>query len=100
MVSLRPSETTTGNLTHLTSNLMEDQPTSDVPLPTQDGGKCSDMRVDSLSTRKERLSRFKTKASTLIWKTETSKLLTEEVTSDNNGKSSTLTNTESQRRVN
>jgi hypothetical protein len=47
MVFQRPSRTTTGNLTHLISNLMVDQPTSDVPLPTQDGGNSGDMRMDS-----------------------------------------------------
>jgi hypothetical protein len=42
MKSLRPSRTTTGNHTHLTSKEMAAQPISDVPQPTQDGGKCSD----------------------------------------------------------
>jgi hypothetical protein len=44
--------------------------------------------------------RFKTKVSILIWRIETSKLLTEEKTLDNNSRSSMLMNTKSQRRVN
>jgi hypothetical protein len=42
---LRPSRTTTGNHIHLIFNPMEVQPTSDALLPTQDGGKCSDIKV-------------------------------------------------------
>jgi len=40
--SPRPSRTTTGSLTHLTSNPTVAPQTSDAPLPTQDGGRCSD----------------------------------------------------------
>jgi hypothetical protein len=39
-----------------------------------------------LPMTKERLLKFKTKDWTLIWKTETSKLLTEVRTLDNNGR--------------
>jgi hypothetical protein len=45
MESPRQSRTTTGNLIHLTSNPMEDQPISDVLQPTQDGGNYSDMKT-------------------------------------------------------
>jgi hypothetical protein len=45
MVSPRPSRTTTGNLIHLTSKEMVAHPTSDVLLPTQDGGNSSDTKV-------------------------------------------------------
>jgi hypothetical protein len=73
MESQRPSRTTTGNLIHLTFNQMVDQPISDVPLPTQDGGKSSDTKEDILSTKKERLSKFKIRKKTLMLRTETSK---------------------------
>jgi hypothetical protein len=53
-VFLKPSRTTTGNHTHLTSNQTVAQATSDVQLLTQDGGNCSDMKVVSLPMRKER----------------------------------------------
>jgi len=43
----RHSRTTTGSPTHLTFRATVDQPTSDVPLPTQDGGKCSDTKIHS-----------------------------------------------------
>jgi hypothetical protein len=46
---------------------------SDVPLPTQDGGKSGKLKVVSLSTRRVRYLRFKTKTLTLMLKTETSK---------------------------
>jgi hypothetical protein len=71
MESPRPSRTTTGNLIHLTFNQMVDQPISDVPLPTQDGGKSSELRKDSLSTIKERSLKFKTKKKPLMLKIET-----------------------------
>jgi hypothetical protein len=54
MESPRQSRTTNGSHTHSTSNQTEDQPISDAPLPTLDGGNSSDMKVDSLSTKKER----------------------------------------------
>jgi hypothetical protein len=54
MESLRPSRIITGSLIHLISNQMEDQPISDVPLPTQDGGNSSDTKDLSLSMKKER----------------------------------------------
>jgi hypothetical protein len=97
-VSPRPSRTTTGSLTLLIFNPTEDHQTSDALLPTQDGGNCSDLKADLSSTRKERSLKFKTKDSILIPRTETSKLLTEEMISDNNGTSSMLMNTKNQRR--
>jgi hypothetical protein len=100
MVSLRPLRAMPGNLTLLISNLTVDQQMSDALLPTQDGGKCGDLKEDILSTRKERYLRFKTKVSTLIWRIETSRLPTEEKMLDNNSRSSMLMNTKSQRRVN
>jgi hypothetical protein len=48
MVSQRPSRTTFGRLTHLTSNQTVVHPTSDVPLPTQDGGNFSDTEIHTL----------------------------------------------------
>jgi hypothetical protein len=100
MESQRPLEITTGNLTLLISNPTVDQAMSDVPLPTQDGGRSSDMKVDISSMIKEKLLKFKTKALHLIKKTETLWLATEEVISDNNGRSSMSMNTRNQERVN
>jgi hypothetical protein len=57
----RPSRTTTGSLTHLTSKEMEDHPISDALLPTQDGGSYSDTKEATLSTREERLLKLRTK---------------------------------------
>jgi hypothetical protein len=54
MESPRLSRTINGNLTLLTSNQTVDQAMLDAPLPTLDGGNSSDMKVDSLSTKKER----------------------------------------------
>jgi hypothetical protein len=68
MESPRLLRTITGNHTHLIFNQMVDQPTSDVPLPTQDGGNSLDMKVDSLSMRKERFLKFKTKNLNLMLK--------------------------------
>ena len=52
----RPSDQTTGRTMPLKSNPTEDHPTSELlQLSTQDGGRCSATRKDSLSTRKERL---------------------------------------------
>jgi hypothetical protein len=99
MVSQRPSRTTTGSLIHLTSNPTVDQPMSDALLLTQDGGNSGDTKVVSLSMRKERYLKFKTKKSTLTWNKETSKLELEDLTLDNNGKSYMSMNTLSQRRV-
>jgi hypothetical protein len=79
---------------------MEDLPISDALLLTQDGGKSSDMKLDTLSTRNQRLLKFKTRKRTLMLRTETSKLPTEELTSDNNGRSFMLTSTLSQRKEN
>jgi hypothetical protein len=58
MESPRLSETTTGNLTHLISNQMVTAITSDALLPTQDGGKSSDTRTVTLSTREAKLSKL------------------------------------------
>jgi hypothetical protein len=100
MESPRLSRTTTGNLIHLTFNQTVDQPISDVLLQTQDGGKYSELRKDSLSTIKERSLKFKTKKKPQMLKTETLWLTPETEISDNNGRSFTLTNTLSQRRDN
>jgi hypothetical protein len=89
MVSLRLSRTITGNHTHLTFNPTEDQTTSDVPLPTQDGGNSSDYKVPQLSTRKERFSKSKVE---LIKKTEILESTLRRIKSSNNGTSSTLMN--------
>jgi hypothetical protein len=88
-MSPRPSRITTGNHTHLTSNPMEDQQTSDALLPTQDGGNYSDTKVLSLSMRKER---FLMSAVMLIKKTETLKFTTRTVELTNNGILCTLMN--------
>jgi hypothetical protein len=68
MKNPRLLKTTTGNLTHLTSNLMEVHPTLDALLPTQDGGNCSNIKMLSLSVKEERY--WKSKA-TLTRRTET-----------------------------
>jgi hypothetical protein len=66
----RPSRTTTGSLTHLISNPMEDQATSDALLQTQDGGNYSDKMEHSLQTlRTRRLLQFQV---VLTMKTEIS----------------------------
>jgi polysaccharide pyruvyl transferase WcaK-like protein len=71
---------------------------SDALPPTQDGGNSGKLRVDSLSMRKERYLKFKTKTLTLMLRIEISKLATKEMISDNNGRSSMLMNTLSQRK--
>jgi hypothetical protein len=72
---------------------------SDAPLLTQDGGKSGELKVDTLSTIRVKFLKFKTKTLILMLKTEMFKLLTEErMNSDNNGRSSMLMNTLSQRR--
>jgi hypothetical protein len=74
---------------------------SDVPLPTQDGGKSGKLKVETLSMRRVRCLRFKTKASTLMLRTEIFKLsLEERMRSDNNLKLFMSTNTRSQRKEN
>jgi len=100
MESQRLSRVTNGKLTHLTFNQMEDQPTSDALPQTQDGGNSGEPKVDTLSTKRARSLKFKTKISTLMLNRETSKLEPEETISDNNGKSFTSTNTLNQRREN
>jgi len=98
MRSQRPSRTTTGSLTHLTSNPMEDQPTSDVQVPTQDGGNFSDTKEPQLSMREERSLRSKVELTT---KTETLESTLKRMPSTNNGISSMLMNgRESQQRDN
>ena len=73
---------------------------SDALLPTQDGGNSSDIKEVTLSMRKERLLKFKTKNSTQIWNKETSwSTIKPTMNSDNNGKSSMSMSTKSQRRV-
>jgi hypothetical protein len=57
----RLSRTTTGRVTPSTFNPMEVQPTSDVPPLTQDGGRSSKLKVDTLSMRRARFLKFKTK---------------------------------------
>jgi hypothetical protein len=69
-----------------------------LPL-TQDGGNSGELREDTSSTRKERFLLFKTKTLTLMPRIETSKLRTEEMILDNNGRSSMSMNTLSQRKV-
>jgi len=53
---------------------MEVHPTSDVQQPTQDGGRCGDIKVLMLSMIKERCCMFKV---TLTQKTEILKFKTE-----------------------
>jgi len=96
----RLSRITTGRAILSIFNLTEDQPTLDVPLPIQDGGNSLDPKEDSLSMRKVRSLKFKTKVSTLMLNQETSKLVTEVMTLDSNGKLCLLMITRSQRRVN
>jgi hypothetical protein len=86
----RPSRTTTGNHTHLTSNQMVTAATSDVLLLTQDGGNYSDTKDLKSSTREERFLKFKVE---LMLKTETSWLIAKTTKlSTNNGISSMLIN--------
>jgi hypothetical protein len=59
MKSLRPSRITNGRIIHLTSKVTEDQLTSDVPQPTQDGGNYSDTKVPLLLMKEERFLKFK-----------------------------------------
>jgi hypothetical protein len=94
----RPSRTTTGNLTHLISNQMEDLQTSDVLQLTQDGGNSSDTKIPLSPMKKERFWKFK---EILMQKTETSLLETKELQSTNNGTLFMLMNgKESQRKDN
>jgi hypothetical protein len=85
MVSPRPSRTTTGNLIHLTSKEMVAHPTSDVLLPTQDGGNSSDTKVPLSSMRKVRLLKFKVELTKRI---ETLESILKRMLSINNGISS------------
>jgi hypothetical protein len=99
MVSQRPSRTTTGSPTLLTFRATVDPQISDAQLPTQDGGKSSDMKVDTLLTKKERSLKFKTRTSIPMLKTETSRLPTKELISDNSLRLFMLMNIKSQRKV-
>jgi hypothetical protein len=87
--SQRLSRIITGSHIHLISNPMVVQPTLDAQLPTQDGGNFSDIKMLLLSTREERLSKFK---EILILKTETFKLPIRMEILTNNGTSSMLMN--------
>jgi hypothetical protein len=96
--SQRPSRTTTGSLTHLTSKAMEDHLTSDVLQPTQDGGNSSNTKTPMSPMKKERSSKFK---EMLMQKTETLWSTIKELQSINNGISSMQMNgRENQERVN
>jgi hypothetical protein len=90
MRSLRPSRTTTGRATLLTSNLMEVQATSDVLLPTQDGGNCSDLMEHSLET--SRTIKFWMYQEAKMLRIETSLFTKLMERSTNNGTSCMLTN--------
>jgi len=81
---LRPSKTTTGNPIHLTFKATEVQPTSDVPLPTQDGGNYSNTKMLLLLMKEVRFSMSKV---TSMLKTETSKQDQRMERSTNNGTS-------------
>jgi len=87
--SPRPSRTTTGSLTHSTSNPTVAPQTSDAPLPTQDGGRCSDWRELTSQTREERFWKSK---EVLMLRTETLVLTLCKTKSTNNGISSMLMN--------
>jgi len=73
IMSPRPSRTTTGRVTHSTSNPTEVHPTSDALLPTQDGGRSSEEMVPSLRMKRVKLLRSK---ETQTKKTETLEFLT------------------------
>jgi hypothetical protein len=77
---------------------MEDLPISDALLPTQDGGKSSDIKEDTLLTKNLRSLKSKIRMRILMLRTETSKLPTEETILDNNGRSFMLTSTLNQRK--
>lgn len=70
---------------------------SELRVQTQDGGRCSDITMETLSTRKERSLMFTVD---LTWKTDKSLCGTSTMVSTNNGTSSMLMNkSQSQRRV-
>jgi hypothetical protein len=50
----RPLETTTGKTMPLKSKAMEIATTWELLASTQDGGKCSDTKMDSLPMKEER----------------------------------------------
>ena len=82
-VLTRPSDQTTGRTMQLKSNPTVDHPTSELlQLSTQDGGKCSELKVLTLSMRKERSSMSQEE---LMMKTETSLSTTNMENLTNNG---------------
>jgi hypothetical protein len=89
MRSPRQSRTTTGSLTHSTFNPTEDHLTSDVPLPTQDGGNSSSTKDQQLSMRKERSLKLLVN---LMVKTRTLVSIHKAMKSINNGISCMLMN--------
>jgi hypothetical protein len=88
MESLKLLRITYGRLTHLTFKATVDQIILDALLPTQDGGNFSDTKIPTLSTREERLSKFKV---ILIKRTGTLKSRIRTTESTNNGTLSMLT---------
>jgi hypothetical protein len=89
MKSQRPSRTTTGNLTHLISKATVEALTLGALLLTQDGGRCSDLKVAMLSTIKERYWKSK---EAMTMRTETLVSTIETTRSTSNGILSTLIN--------
>jgi hypothetical protein len=93
----RPSDPTTGRTMLLKSNPTVDHPTLDaLQLSTQDGGKCSELKVLTLSMRKERSSMSQEE---LMMKTETSLSTTNMENSTNNGTLFTLINGQKNQRM-
>jgi hypothetical protein len=96
-VLTRPSDPTTGRTTPLKFNRTVDHPTSELlQLSTQDGGKCSELKVLTLSMRKERSSMSQEE---LMMKTETSLSTTNMENSTNNGTLFTLINGQKNQRM-
>jgi hypothetical protein len=73
----------------LTSNLTEDQPTLDVPLPIQDGGNFSNTKELLSLTREERFLKL---LATLMLKIEILESIHKTMESTNNGTLCMLTN--------
>jgi len=89
MVFLRQSRTTTGNHILLIFKAMVDPTTSDAQLQTQDGGRSSDSKTITSSTREEKSWKL---SETLTKRTETLELTPETTAFINNGISFTLMN--------
>lgn len=89
MVYQRLSRINSGNHTLLTFNQMEDQPISDVPQLTLDGGNYSNTKIPLLSMKEEKLWTF---YQTEMLRTKTSKYIPNMEESTNNGILSMLTN--------